>query len=638
MPFLDKTKYKNNVRTIVGTPQIYPDDVILLCDTSIGPVTINLLDIPNDFWNTQWQMFIVDKSGNASVNNITINAGVGQVINGGVNLVLNINNSYANIRISGNGKYIATTSSGGGGATINGHIIQDEGVSLPQQPILDFVGNGVTATNGAGKTIVNIPGGAIIIPTTNANLKTLVSTNSIIPGAYYLVTDPGYADQGVLVTGLLTNGNTSVHGIGLYLNADYQGVGNYTGVPGFVAWKNIWKNDTLGIVVGDVVIYNNRHYVNLTGVNYDGVNPPNADLTNWQILDKSVTKGYIRATDFVYYDIESNNVITRIDNKQNEVDLFLDGKGGDSITYFQWGRNVTLGNKVKAGSIYYNANSYAFMTANSSLNGAVIEDNTDSKKPGIFEANVCVGSQGRMTMKNNYGQIRGNMISNGFFEVKELNNGIIELNTIDSFGRIAIDQELAPAGLILRNTISSSSKMDLFNTIEGEIEDNNLNNSGVIKLTGMLPLAKISKCNIATQTIEYINYNRIVSDRSVISGYSNWDEVFDFNNGLYWDGAGTFTIPPDLHFIGIAITLNSGAVGNVTKIIGPAKHRFIVRPDQTTSLRVFHTPIGVAVPRNLLCDASPSLNILTGRADGCDFVEYQASGNLYLRTNLVVVA
>jgi hypothetical protein len=35
--------------------------------------------------------------------------------------------------------------------------IQNEGVSLPQQPILDFQGDGVDVTNGAGKTIVTIP-------------------------------------------------------------------------------------------------------------------------------------------------------------------------------------------------------------------------------------------------------------------------------------------------------------------------------------------------------------------------------------------------------------------------------------------------------------------------------------------------
>lgn len=37
--------------------------------------------------------------------------------------------------------------------------IQDEGTSLPQESIIDFVGAGVTASAGAGKTIITIPGG-----------------------------------------------------------------------------------------------------------------------------------------------------------------------------------------------------------------------------------------------------------------------------------------------------------------------------------------------------------------------------------------------------------------------------------------------------------------------------------------------
>lgn len=41
----------------------------------------------------------------------------------------------------------------------DGHEIQEEGASLPQQPLLDFVGAGVTVTNEVGKTKVTIPGG-----------------------------------------------------------------------------------------------------------------------------------------------------------------------------------------------------------------------------------------------------------------------------------------------------------------------------------------------------------------------------------------------------------------------------------------------------------------------------------------------
>lgn len=48
--------------------------------------------------------------------------------------------------------------SGGDGGAGTGHVIQDEGSGLAQQPILDFQGDGVEATDGTGKTIVTVPG------------------------------------------------------------------------------------------------------------------------------------------------------------------------------------------------------------------------------------------------------------------------------------------------------------------------------------------------------------------------------------------------------------------------------------------------------------------------------------------------
>ena len=87
------TKYPNNSRTVTGTPQLYNDDVILNCDTSTGAVIINLLEIPANFWNTQWRLYIIDSGNNASVNNITINAGSGQTINGSSSLVVSTNSA-----------------------------------------------------------------------------------------------------------------------------------------------------------------------------------------------------------------------------------------------------------------------------------------------------------------------------------------------------------------------------------------------------------------------------------------------------------------------------------------------------------------------------------------------------------------
>lgn len=42
--------------------------------------------------------------------------------------------------------------------TEGGHIIEDEGTPLPQQPNLNFVGDGVVAADSGGKSVVTIPG------------------------------------------------------------------------------------------------------------------------------------------------------------------------------------------------------------------------------------------------------------------------------------------------------------------------------------------------------------------------------------------------------------------------------------------------------------------------------------------------
>jgi len=160
---LFEQKYPNNIRQISGLNNIpFQDDVVLEVDTTLGAASINLLDIPVNggfgYWSTQYKLYIVDKSNNAGVNNITVNAPVGSKINGGASFTISSNGASLIVRVASNLNYVGTYSVIAGG-TGNGHIIADEGVNLPQQPILDFQGTGVAVTNGVGKTIVTIGGG-----------------------------------------------------------------------------------------------------------------------------------------------------------------------------------------------------------------------------------------------------------------------------------------------------------------------------------------------------------------------------------------------------------------------------------------------------------------------------------------------
>lgn len=113
------TKYNNNIRQVSGTVTIYEDDVVLECNTSSGSVVINLQSIPSNNWNTTWKLYVRDVSNNASVNNIVINAGTGQLINGTNSLVINSNGGGCVIRVLDNSCFLATLSYCCGSSQIN---------------------------------------------------------------------------------------------------------------------------------------------------------------------------------------------------------------------------------------------------------------------------------------------------------------------------------------------------------------------------------------------------------------------------------------------------------------------------------------------------------------------------------------
>ena len=121
-----------------------------------------------------------------------------------------------------------------GGNNSAGHIIQEEGVSLAARAKLNFIGAGVTATDnpGDGSTDVTIPGGgggASITDITYADMQTAITGGTLTEGAFYRITDAAGTDLGFVCQAIKTN-EITVNGTGGYLNADFQAVGDYTGV------------------------------------------------------------------------------------------------------------------------------------------------------------------------------------------------------------------------------------------------------------------------------------------------------------------------------------------------------------------------------------------------------------------------
>ena len=102
-------------------------EVRLECDTTLGPVTINLPAISTLTQSTNIKLFIVDATANASVNNITINAGttglppVSDTFDDSTTttLVLNTNGSSVIFQNVAATQWIATESVSSGGGTSN---------------------------------------------------------------------------------------------------------------------------------------------------------------------------------------------------------------------------------------------------------------------------------------------------------------------------------------------------------------------------------------------------------------------------------------------------------------------------------------------------------------------------------------
>lgn len=114
------------------------------------------------------------------------------------------------------------------------NTIQDEGVSLPQQNVLDFQGIGVQATNGAGKTIVTILEG---LPATSYGLYSQTA-NSVPVTATILestLIGPGVGTLSVPANGFFVGGS---------FRADFGG---------YMSAKN---NDTIRIKIksGSVIL------------------------------------------------------------------------------------------------------------------------------------------------------------------------------------------------------------------------------------------------------------------------------------------------------------------------------------------------------------------------------------------------
>jgi hypothetical protein len=522
----NSTKYKNTTRIISGaTNFVFENDVVLLCDTSLGVVDLTLLDIPSGNFSTQYKLYIVDKSNNASANNITIKAPTGTTVNNSATAVLNVNSGVAVITISSNTTYNVQFNYSVSG---NPLIIKNEGVQItPSATSIDFVGTPVTATAVGNDVTVTIALGFTSV--TYATLQTLIGSNSLIPTQQYLITDAIFVNTApieqvaILVTAVSTN-EISLSGSGIFLNADYQGVGNYSAVTGFVTQTGIYSISGT-YAIGEAVVYDNLNYVNISGAN---TGFPNSTPLDWSLLTKTSTNGYITEIDDVLYNVATNQITYRQDVRNNRIEnnlLTYTTTLFEAFKYFQWGNNNVTENTIsresywdiinQSGTIFGNLVDNLSAVTKRAYNQGTITNNQFVLKStvllgenlGTIEENVFE-SVGDLTIVQTFVNtfIRKNIfrfgtcctISNnadlGVIQCNEfIHNLICETPyEIDNFGGTINDNRFYQCtlvrvsnntGQIDNNSLEQDATMDI-NINTGSVYNNSLTQGGALRVTG----------------------------------------------------------------------------------------------------------------------------------------------------------
>jgi hypothetical protein len=606
-------KYPNTSRTVSGTASVFNTDSILEVDTSTVAATINLDTIASGYWNTTWKLYIFDKSNNASNRNITINAGTGQTINGSTSLVINQNGGGVLIRVISNTKFLGSLT-----------IVSSTGITLT-----------TTGSSGAATLVgstLNIPiysggGATTIIPLTNGDLLALINSNTVVPSQLYQVTDAilNTGDLGVILTGTSTR-SVSSNGTGLFYNADYQGGGDYSSVtsPTFSGLvKGIWYSSYAGTVaIGDVVIWNNNNYINITGV---WGTAPNVDITNWQLLSRSATTGYILEADFVSYNVLANEIIFRLDKRGNQVTNFTKAGLSDTIKDFQWGRNKNTQNIVCGiSNIKGMINSGATFKYNFFQTVQITEQTPDTVEAGTYVSNHLTSVVWSIAW--NKGTIQSNSMNKGSLTVNTLADvgSVIENNTINSGGSIVLG---TITGGLDKNTVINTSSIDISNC-GGGVEYCYLKNQGSLIITTLNVGVLVSKCEISDNNqVSFYTLASNTINYAIRRGYSNWAISLSAVDVLVGT---TINLSALYSYVGVfTITNLSGTViQSITNF--PTNHPCVFKPVDGGVFRIVPITIGSAVADNIIKTTATDAggDTYTGRVNGCDEAVLSKFGTL----------
>jgi len=228
-----------------------------------------------------------------------------------------------------------------------------------------------------------------IISKTYTEISTLIINNELVQGAFYNITDR--CDSGLIIQAI--NGNKlSINGVGLFLNPDFQDVGDYSGllIPKGNN-KGVWflagQSGVGAFANGDIVFWNGIMYQVTDDSQFD-TNSPNINTDAYSPLSKSVTNGYILESDTVTYNFDSDVILSRKDKRGNIVE------NEHSVNSFQWGNDYVTYNEVSSASYFNCINArHNDITSNIFIRGTIILKICDSINTCVFlNANLIINN------------------------------------------------------------------------------------------------------------------------------------------------------------------------------------------------------------------------------------------------------
>lgn len=478
-------------------------------------------------------------------------------------------------------------------------------------------------TAGTGAAVwVNVTGVGAggLITATYAAIQTLIAGSLLAPGAFYKISDK--ADLGIIIQALTTNTFSQI-AVADFLNADWQFVGNYTGV---ITQTTIAAGATLGQwspsltpSLGDIVIWQPTpgssywgHYQNLTGAVGTA---PDGDATNWVLLLKaSANVGYIEIWNEVEYDFTSDAILSRTDSVYN--------------------------NYVRVGSPNFLWGNQFWNTCriNAAFNGTITGIN--SGLSDIVASNITLNWSGDGI------QIHGCLMNHDFTSNVTGNNFTVgdtvfeccTAHTISGDNCVFLDNYFGNSRTV--NFSANGSQINGSTLLGyGDVNDNGLttviqscmfSSQSFFNMNGF----NLTSCNFSTNAAFLFNIVASHVLETYDSGFSSMSA--DLDAAANWV-LGVLTIPTGYGYLGV-INLTTAAGGAISNLVGEVPDANPFRFINANAIVNTITPIAVAASvtaGDILSDGGSV--VLAGRASGSDFYEFIKSGTKFMKNNVVAL-